>query len=284
MNSKTKTTLILIIAGIIFIAWLLYTPPGLLGKADAVGYAVCHRIEIRSFHIIDRPIALCARCTGQYLGAVIAILYAGIIGKRRHGWPNKWAIAVGVIFFLAYGIDGTNSYLHFYPNLDNFYLYEPNNVLRLLTGTGMGLVMGFGTWIMFQGVLWREDETTNTTMPDSDTADSDAPDSDAPILSGVWQWGGLFAVTIVVLIMVLTENPLFLYPLSLISALGVLGLLTILYAMIWIMLFRAENTFTRPRELLWPLAAGFTTAMLQIWLLDFMRYWATGTWGGFHLG
>ncbi len=275
MKSKPKTYLLLIIASGILLAWLLNTPPGLLGKADAVGYAVCHRIEARSFHIIDRPVALCARCTGQYLGAVIAILYAGLLGGRRSGWPDKKVIAFGVIFFLAYGLDGTNSYIHFYPNLAKFYLYEPNNTLRLLTGTGMGLVMGFGTWIMFQGVVWQEGEGTPS---------SGVPNSDAPVLSGFWQWGGLLAVAVGVDVLVLTENPLFLYPLTVVSALGVVGLLSLLYAMIWIMVFRAENSFARPRDLIWPLAAGFTTAMLQIWLLGVVRFWATGTWGGFHLG
>jgi hypothetical protein len=50
----------------LLIAWLSLTPPGLLGKADAVGYAVCHRIELRSFHLDGRPLPLCARCSGMY--------------------------------------------------------------------------------------------------------------------------------------------------------------------------------------------------------------------------
>ena len=45
-------------------AWLLGTPPGILGKADAIGYAICHRILTRSFHVHDRALPLCARCTG----------------------------------------------------------------------------------------------------------------------------------------------------------------------------------------------------------------------------
>ena len=43
------------IAGVLILAYFLYfTPPGLLGKADALGYAVCHRIDERSFHIDGR--------------------------------------------------------------------------------------------------------------------------------------------------------------------------------------------------------------------------------------
>ena len=39
---------VLLVAGILAI-WLGFTPDGTLGKADAVGYAVCHRIDVRSF-------------------------------------------------------------------------------------------------------------------------------------------------------------------------------------------------------------------------------------------
>jgi hypothetical protein len=41
--------LIPLAAVIIFGLWFFIAPPGLLGKADAVGYAICHRIDERSF-------------------------------------------------------------------------------------------------------------------------------------------------------------------------------------------------------------------------------------------
>ena len=66
--------LILIVIGLISI-WMYYGPEGVLGKADAVGYAVCHRIESRSFFIGEIQFSVCARCTGQYLGAVLGILF-----------------------------------------------------------------------------------------------------------------------------------------------------------------------------------------------------------------
>ena len=37
--------LVLLAVGLLFVGWLLNTPGGLLGKADAIGYAVCHRID-----------------------------------------------------------------------------------------------------------------------------------------------------------------------------------------------------------------------------------------------
>ncbi|KAB2863423.1 MAG: DUF2085 domain-containing protein, partial [Anaerolineae bacterium] len=66
--SKTSVWIALFFAIVIIGAWLLATPAGVLGKADAVGYAICHRITVRSFEAFDRQLPLCARCTGIYLG------------------------------------------------------------------------------------------------------------------------------------------------------------------------------------------------------------------------
>jgi hypothetical protein len=83
---------------------------------------------------------------------------------------------------------------------------------------------------------------------------------------------------------VLTENPLVLYPLAILTAGGVLVILSMTYGLVWLMLFRRENRFTRPAQLAWPLLAGFTTALLQIIALDIVRFLLTGTWGGISLG
>ena len=59
---------------LVFTVWFYITPPGLLGKADAIGYAICHRIGERSFQIGDRQLPLCARCTGEFYAAGISLL------------------------------------------------------------------------------------------------------------------------------------------------------------------------------------------------------------------
>ena len=77
---KSTIALVAVVAAVVLAAWLVNTPPGILGKADAVGYAVCHRIDERSFHIGDRQVALCARCTGMYLGAVLGLVFQFFLG------------------------------------------------------------------------------------------------------------------------------------------------------------------------------------------------------------
>src|SRR5688572_14210413 len=101
------------IAAIIAIGvWMYISPEGALGKLDAIGYAVCHRIDERSFHIDDRQLPLCARCTGEFYAAGVALLFQAFISKRKSILPSRGIMAVLILFFLAFGIDGSNSYLY----------------------------------------------------------------------------------------------------------------------------------------------------------------------------
>ena len=71
------------------------------------------------------PLPLCARCSGMYLGVVAGILFQFIRYPRKGGMPG-WKTGIPfMIFVLAFGIDGLNSYLHLFPGLPG--AYEPNN-------------------------------------------------------------------------------------------------------------------------------------------------------------
>jgi uncharacterized membrane protein len=255
--------LIFLAIGLLVAGWLLNTPPGLLGKADAVGYAVCHRIDLRSFHLGDRQIPLCARCTGMFLGALLGLVYQAVVGGRRIGTPPLRVILILGIFVLSFAIDGANSYLHLFPGAPA--LYEPNNTLRLLTGTGMGLAIAAALFPAFNQSVWR---TWNR----------------EPALEGIRSLGVLLALSALLDLIVLSENPLALYPLALISAGGVLVLLTMVYTMVWLIVLRFENRFDHLMEMILPLAGGFAMSLLQVGLLDLGRFLLTGTWDGFHIG
>jgi uncharacterized membrane protein len=268
-DRKAWKGLVFLAVGLLFIGWLLNTPGGLLGKADAIGYAVCHRIDLRSFHLGVRELPLCARCTGMYLGAVLALVYQGIVGRRKSGTPPLAVLVLLGSLVIAFAIDGLNSFLHLsplmqlFPNLPR--LYSPNNTLRLLTGSGMGLAMAAALYPAFNQTVWRDWQP-------------------APVLKGLRSTGVLLALALLLDLLVLTENPLILYPLALISAAGVLALLSMVYSMVWLMVLRAENRFMRLQELILPLTGGFGMALLQIILLDVARFLLTHTWGGFDLG
>jgi uncharacterized membrane protein len=263
--------LVIAAALLVFIGWFINTPPGLLGKADAIGYAVCHRISERSFHIGSIQLPLCARCSGMYLGAVTGLVFQSIIGWKRMKIPHWSILALLAVFVGAFGIDGSNSYLYLLkqispgilPNIPN--LYVPNNTLRLLTGSGMGLGLGVMLFPAFNQTVWGDGE-------------------DKPAITG-WKWFGLLlGIQLVFDLLVLTEIPVVLYPLAIISTLGVWLLLSMVYSMVWVMIMGQDNKFTKLRQLWLPLLAGLTIAMIQTAAVDALRFWLTGTWGAFPLG
>ena len=83
--------------------------------------------------------------------------------------------------------------------------------------------------------------------------------------------------------LVLTEWNVLLYPLALLSAVGVLTLLTCINSMIVLMLIRRENIVNSWRTSIIPLLAGLMLSIIQIGIIDLIRYALTGTLEGFPL-
>ena len=253
-----------------FAAWMYIAPPGLLGKADAVGYAVCHRIGERSFHIGETQLPLCARCSGTFGAAAISMVFLAVTSGKRSGMPAKKFYLPFLLFFLAFGIDGSNSYLYLIKQTTGVFtqipnLYVPNHTLRLLTGTGMGMTMAAFLVPAFHQTVWRDLDP-------------------APVVDSWKRLLSLIGILLIVDLLTLTESPIVLYPIAVISTIGVLGLLSLIFGIVWIMIMRQDNTFTNVRELWLTALAGFTLAMLMILLIDLFRLQLTGTWGGFPLG
>jgi uncharacterized membrane protein len=252
--------------GLLLLVWLLATPPGLWGKTDAIGYAVCHRIDLRSFHVHGRQLSLCARCSGQYLGAMIGLAYLAWRAPRRGGMPPLKVMLLLGSFVLAYALDGLNSYLHIpflmeaFPGLPR--LYEPNNTLRLLTGTGMGLVIISAVYPAFNSTVWKHYDPR-------------------AVLPGLGSLVGMILLALLASGLVLTEYPWILYPLALVSAAGVWVLLTMIYTVAILLLVGGDNRIDHGRQLIFPLIGGFMLCLIQIVLLDWLRYLLTGTWQGF---
>jgi uncharacterized membrane protein len=248
---------------LIFLTWLFITPPGLLGKADAIGYAVCHRIDVRSFHLGERQLPLCVRCTGMYLGALLGIVFQSCIGPKYGGTPSRGVSLFFAFIVFGFVVDGLNSYLNLL--LGSNILYAPQNTLRLLTGTGMGLALSILLYPTFNQTVWKDWKSR-------------------PAIPGICSVVLLVILGALLDLVLLTENPLILYPLALASALGVVILLTMTYTMVLLMVFRSENRYNHLREMVLPLSGGFGICILQILLIDIVRYLITGTWHGFHLG
>jgi len=250
-----------------FGAWMYLSPEGALGKLDAIGYAVCHRIDARSLQIDDRQLPLCARCTGEFYAAGLALIFQIFVSGKRSKFPSRGIIAVLILFFLAFGIDGSNSYLYLLKQTSHGALekipnlYAPNNILRLFTGSGMGIALAAVLYPVVNQTLWRELDNR-------------------PALE--WKsFGILIGLVAVLNLLILTDSPIVLYPVAYLSALGTLSLLVIVFSILWIMIMRQDNTFENPRQLWLPVLSGFTLALIMLLSIDLLRLQLTGTWSGF---
>jgi len=260
--TKTIKILIAIIVLIIIGLWFFFTPEGLLGKADAVGYAVCHRISVRSFFIGSRQMPMCARCTGMYLGTACALIFQAIYSHRRGGMPPRRIIVIMAVLTCLWLIDGVNSYLHLFPQLPS--LYEPNHILRLITGSGIGIVAALLLYPAFQQTIWSDWQPV-------------------PAMTNIKTMAILIILALVVDYLVLLNNAVLLYVAAIISSAFVFVLLSMVYSMLLAILLKIENRWSRLRDALLLLMAGFGIAVIQIGAMDWIRYFLSGSWQGIPL-
>ncbi len=241
--------------------WMLGTPPGVLGKADAVAYAICHRIADRSFLIDGVPMPLCARCTGIYLGVMTSFLIALASGRTRASrLPSLKVGVVLALFVVIMGIDGANSYIQLFPNVKG--VYEPHNWLRLVTGMYCGIAMFHLVLPVFNGVAWHQP-------------------GEGRSLSDLRELAGVCVVAVFVILLVLSERPVFLWVLGLLSTVGVVMMLTMVGTVLFLSVSRLDGRARNWRDLIVPLIAGLTIAFIVIGAIDIVRFALTGTWNGF---
>jgi uncharacterized membrane protein len=243
--------------------WLAGTPAGPMGKAVAVGYAICHRIAERSFLIDLDPMPLCARCTGIYLGVLLGVLLASARGRLRAVGLPPWPVLLVLAGFASImAVDGLNSYIQLFPNTPE--LYAPRNTLRLFTGLGFGLALIHVLLPLFNRTVW-------------------ATPTQNRILGGLPDLLLVVVLAVVVGLLVLAERPLLAWVLGMASALGVV--LTL--ALVGCGFFMAVNRLAPApswRGLALPLLAGLGLAVGQLGLIALARFAFTGTWDGFVLG
>ena len=255
------TWVLLVIAVVLTAIGLFLAPSGLLGKAQAIGYAVCHQIDERSFHMGERTFPLCARCSGLFLGALLGIIYQLVQGRKGQMPPLPALILFGLMA-LAWALDGANSFTMLLPGLPS--LYQTQNWTRLLTGTGLGLAVAAILWPAFLQTTLKRWES-------------------APAL-GTWQQiGGLIGAAALLDVLLLLEVPWILYPMAFLTTGGVLVLLTMVYGMVIVLITKKENAYTSFKGLLVPLIGGYILGLLQVGVIDLVRYLLTGTWDGFSL-
>lgn len=246
----------LLIGGLLVILLLWMAAPGdLLDKADHVGYAVCHQIPVRSFFLGGRQLPLCARCSGQFLGALLGLGVLLALRRGRAGLlPPAAIIATLVGFFVVWAIDGLNSYLTLFPSAPH--LYEPSNLLRVTTGAMQGVALITLVLPFFNATLWADVKQQRVV--------------------GRWREVGLLLLVVVAIVLLMSsEQDVLLYPLALLSVGGTLLLLTMVNTMLVTLALRRDNTVLRGRDAAPLLIAGLALGLIEVLAINLLRAWLT---------
>ena len=255
---------------IAFAVWFYIAPPGLLGKADAsVMPSAIALMSVPSIsEIVNCRCVHVAQASSMRLGSRCSFLPSSAQGKAECPAGNlvyhyfssflRLELTAQIHIFIC----SNKPLMARLNNIPN--LYIPNNTLRLFTGSGMGIALASILYPAFNQTAWKESDPQ-------------------PALD--WKkLGILIGIILLVDLAILTEHPAVLYPIAILSVLGVLALLIIVFSMVWLLMMRQENVFTTSAQMWMPLLAGTTLAFLMITAIDLLRFRLTGTWGGFPLG
>ena len=250
-RNKKPLILVVLITAAIFLSWnfLSHSPSGCYGKALLIGSSVCHQIPSHSFSTDAIQFPVCARCTGLYLGSFIGILYGFLSGKKIAIPKKKYLVFLAILFIFWAG-DGLNSLVNDF--LIDPLIYQTTNTTRLITGYGMGLVMSTALVTLFNFTVWK----TGIKIP---------------VLDNVQQIVGYAILSALSSQLILTNNRFLFQVAAYIATFMILSIITLLYSIFWVILFKKENRFSRWKEFAIYILAGYATAILQVILLIALR-------------
>lgn len=93
---------------------------------------ICHQIHERSFYLFGYPLAVCARCTGIYLGLLFGVLSYPIFKRiSNYDRPPIWILILSAVPMF---IDFSLGFLH---------IIENTHLSRSITGSIFGFAVAY---------------------------------------------------------------------------------------------------------------------------------------------
>ena len=135
-SKRTRIGYIGILAAVLLWCGLIVGAPWLQDKSPPAAVLirlffapVCHQEANRSFHVSDKPFAVCARCTGIYAGFLAGVLIFPALRKKSRDAPFRRVFLLAAVPTAAeFG-------------LAKFDLIPDCAVIRALTGFVIGAVV-----------------------------------------------------------------------------------------------------------------------------------------------
>lgn len=228
------------------------------------GHGLCHQMPGHSYTIGGVQLPLCARCSGIYLGALLAVVWYIVRGKGTSGTLPTMPILLAMLSsFVFLGIDGINSYVNFTVNTMGGSLfgleplYQPQNLARILTGMFLGITIATLLMSVVNTALWERP-------------------SPKPLVSGWGELAAMLGTGVVIALFVNAQIAWTGQPISFVIGLGLLAVFLGMNMLITTTLLGKEGKGTGLLSLAPAALLALFLALAELSLLAGMRTWMTG--------
>jgi uncharacterized membrane protein len=225
------------------LALLVFAPGSLLDKLFILLSGICAQRPAHTAFFDGQPLPMEARMIGIFSSFSLTLFFLWLIGRGRVIRLPRWPLTVAALALVVpVALDGLNAtaYDAGLPTL-----YAPQLLLRIITGSLSGVGIAILTQPFFNRVVWK-------------LAYRGGP---------LRNWREFFLALLIgtaVAVATLSGWSLFFWPLALLSAAGVIAILTMANLMIFAMLSKRENWASRPQDLLTPLALTYVFTLVEL--------------------
>lgn len=236
----------LLVAGAVTLGTLLLvilTPGSLLTKLFIIGSGICSQRPAHSYFFEGQQLPLEARMIGIFGSFTLTLVFLWFIGRGRTlRLPPLWITVTALALIGLVAFDGLNATAY---DAGWFHFYEPQLVLRIVTGSLSGVGIAILIQPFFNLLVWK------LAYPGGSIRR--------------WREFGV-AVVIGLVVIVATMSgwgPLF-WPLAFLAMGGVIAMLIILNLMIYAMLSGKQNWARSWLDLVTPVALAFVFTLAEM--------------------
>ncbi len=244
----------LLVGYVLALAVLAFWPGAtLLERLRALDGGICAQVPSHSFFPGGERLPLCSRNTGIYTGFALTVTLLFVTGRTRvmrlPGLSVLIALGIAVV---AMGIDGFNS---LFLDLHLPHLYQPNNLLRLATGLGMGTAMAGIVVPVVSGLLWRDEDLRSS-------------------FDSLGQLALMLPILSVAFGAIAAQAGFLLYPVALLSSAGLVTALTLVNLVFVLGLTNRIGHYTAWRQILPLFSLTFVLAIVELMALFMLKSFA----------
>ncbi len=233
----------------LLIGTLVLLPGTFVDRLGWIVHGVCAQEHTLVIAGVEMP--LCQRNTGIYSGFLASLLTLIALGRGRATRMPPRSISLLLLFNVLWmGVDGFNSLL---KDIGGLNLYEPQPVLRILSGLAMGMTVA--TLLLYAFNL---------------SLRSNARREQRVIKS----WGEvalIFGVELALFALIQLNTSLLIYPLAIFSTLGIIGVMFVVNLIVVAMIARYEGAVLRVVQLARPAMVALVLTGAEFGLLAWAR-------------